>query len=75
MVVREYIMNISDKTFRIYDENEKSARKKFALLCTEYANTDNEQYRDYWLNLWELTLAGEYMMYENPDFKGVRMVV
>ena len=73
--IKEYILNIRHRTFAIYAESEKEAINTFLKLCNKYSNTDNNEFRDYWLDL-EFSIKHEgYQIIENGNFEGVREIL
>lgn len=73
-MTKEYILNVNGEGFYIYEDSEKAAKGRFLMTCTDFANTRNEEYRNYWMNLYDMVLTGKYILTENFDFRGVRKI-
>lgn len=65
---------ISDDIFRVYAPNETMAETVFASACKVYANTNNEDFKDYWNDLHEKLSKKQYKIIHNIDFIGVRKI-
>lgn len=72
MDIKEYILNIYNETFAVYAESEKQAINTFLKLCDKYSDTENINFKNYWLNLKDFIKREGYKIIENADFHGVR---
>lgn len=75
MNIKEYIIIVNNETFRVYSDNKINAIKTLLSVCIKYADTENEKYRKYWLDIHQYIKEESCIVMENEDFCGVRKVL
>lgn len=76
MEVKEFILRLkSGDTWRVYAEDQESAKKVFANACVKYSNTLNKEYKKVWSERLDEVVSNKVLIIENHDFDGVREVV
>lgn len=61
-MINKYIIKVLNEKFSCYGSNEAMAKSIFLNICEKFTNTSNKEYRDYWSNLREEIMNGNYVI-------------